>query len=74
MTLPLQVGAVLLPLTAVNMAQNGVLAGFELFRLLALANLLAGLIALPVLLLAATTGKLLMVVGRLVAGNALELL
>lgn len=65
MTLPLQVGAVLLPLTAVNMAQNGVLAGFELFRLLALANLLAGLIALPVLLLAATTGTLLMVVAGL---------
>jgi O-antigen/teichoic acid export membrane protein len=62
---PLQVGALLLPLTALNMTQNGVLAGFEVFRLLAAANLLAGLIALPVLLLAAVTGELVVVVGGL---------
>lgn len=61
-TRPLQVGAILLPLTALNMTQNGVLAGFEVFRLLAVTNLLAGALALPVLLLAAMTGELLWVV------------
>lgn len=64
-TRSLQVGAFLLPLTAVNMTQNGVLAGLELFRLLAFSNLLAGAIALPVLLLSAITGKLVIVVGGL---------
>jgi len=54
----LRVGAVLLFTGAVNGAQMGVLAGFEAFRAIAVANLVSGLIALPLLVGGAHAGGL----------------
>jgi O-antigen/teichoic acid export membrane protein len=53
---PLRISSLLLIFTALNMAQAGILAGFEAFRAQACVNAIAAALAVPQLILAAYVG------------------
>jgi len=54
----LQIGAVILFLSALNGAQTGALSGFEAFKTIAHVSLVVGLISFPILILGAYVGGL----------------
>ncbi len=61
----LRVGAIMLFLNAINGAQTGTLAGFEVFRTIAYVNLFVGLVSFPILVAGAYFGGLPGAVGGL---------
>lgn len=68
----LQIGSVLLLLSAWTGVQTGCLAGFEAFKKMALVNLYAGLMSFPILLFGAYWGGMQGAVWGLVAGMCIS--
>lgn len=68
---PLQVAALLVLLGAVSGAQTGALSGLEAFRTIARANVVSGMVALPLVVIGAQLGRLEGALWGLVGAQAL---
>jgi O-antigen/teichoic acid export membrane protein len=70
----IQTTSLLVMLGAINGAQNGILGGFEAFRVLALNSFLVGLLQFPIMVFGVLTGGLSGAVWALVGGAVLQFL